>query len=177
MTPIAEDRWRRAMMELRAVIVRRGVRGTDVDDVVQASLEKALRHLDRLQDPARFEAWVKRIAANAALDEMRAAGRRAPHLDADAIPLAEAEEVPGPLAFAACVAPFIARLAAADAEVLRLKDLEERTFSALAAHLAISLPAAKARVRRARQRLAAALRSCCDAPPAPTCDTGCCADA
>ena len=40
-------------------------------DILQDSYLKAFRSLDQLEDPSRFRSWVKRIAHNKALDELR----------------------------------------------------------------------------------------------------------
>lgn len=42
----------------------------DVDDVVQETFVRAFRSLDRLQDPARFLAWLLTIARNRALTKL-----------------------------------------------------------------------------------------------------------
>ena len=162
-TGVTDDRWRRALIDLRAVVVRRGIRGADVDDVVQTAVEKALRRLDALRDDGSFEPWLRTIAANAAQDTLRAAARRPGHAEltaADAV-AAETERPEPVLSFADCVEPFLKRLPAADRDVLRLKELDRRSVSQTADALGISVSAAKSRVRRARRRLAQDLVTCC----------------
>lgn len=179
---IDEARWRAARIALAAVARRRGAPEAEVDDVVHSALEKALRRLGSLEDPARFEAWTKRIAANAAVDALRAARRRPIPLDLERHDRVVSPEPDAPLlSFADCVAPFLARLSEKDRTALRLKDLEGRDYAALSTALGLSTPGAKARVRRARQRLAAAMRTCCGAldarPVVEPCPEGaaCCA--
>lgn len=46
------------------------------DDAVQECLIRAWRELPRLRDPARFEAWLRRLLVNACHDESRRARRR-----------------------------------------------------------------------------------------------------
>jgi RNA polymerase sigma-70 factor (ECF subfamily) len=48
----------------------------DADDLVQAAVERALKHLDQWQDGTRLDSWLFRIMKNAWIDEVRARGRR-----------------------------------------------------------------------------------------------------
>lgn len=164
-TGVSNDRWRQALADLRAVVVRRGVVGPDVDDVVQAAVEKALRRFAGLRDESRFEPWLKSIAANTARDALRASSRRADHLDLTAAEQVRvAVEEPEPLlSFADCVDPFIDRLPASDRDVLRLREIDRRSVGQTAEALGISVSAAKSRVLRARRRLARDLTACCAA--------------
>lgn len=156
------------MLRARRAIMASGVAPADVDDVLHAGVEKALRALPGLRDHTRFEAWVARIATRCAIDHLRAAGRAQARLsdhDVEALAhedsLTERSDASGLTSYSPCVAPFLARLAAPDAEVLRLKDVEGRPSVQVAALLGISLPAAKSRILRARRRLARALVACC----------------
>ncbi len=184
MSAISDARWRAAAAALKAVARRRGVDAAEVDDVVQSALEKALRRLDSLSNADRFEPWLKRIAANEALDRRRARRRREAALTAAAeahAALASAQPAaPDPvIGFADCLEPFLRRLPRADAEILRRKDLEGRAIAEIAAETALSLPAAKSRVLRARRRLADALRACCPSSGCdhrPGGDSSCCGD-
>jgi RNA polymerase sigma-70 factor, ECF subfamily len=53
----------------------------DADDVVQASLEKAMRNIYQWQEGTRLDRWVMTIAKNMWLDDRRLARNRAPHDD------------------------------------------------------------------------------------------------
>jgi len=163
MTIIPDDRWRGIVGRLRAVVRRRGVPEADIDDVVQTSLEKALRNIGTLSDQTRFEPWLKRIAANEALDRLRASQRGSAYEAISEIePVADDMDAPDPLfAFADCVEPFLDRLPPQDAEILRLKDFDGRTHAELAEQLSLSVPGVKSRVQRARKRLAHDLMACC----------------
>jgi RNA polymerase sigma factor (sigma-70 family) len=48
------------------------VQSADIDDVVQNAFLRAFRNLDMLADPAKFGAWLRRIAFGAAIDHVRA---------------------------------------------------------------------------------------------------------
>ncbi|MEM9029482.1 MAG: sigma-70 family RNA polymerase sigma factor [Pseudomonadota bacterium] len=163
MNVIPDARWADAVDGLRAVVRRRGVALDDVDDVVQSAIERALRRIHMLEQPDRFDAWLKQIAANAAIDQLRGAQRRAPEDD-----WAEAANVPAGhdpidplLSFADCIAPMLHLLRPADSDAVRLKDLDGLSFADLAAMWSVSVPGAKSRVQRARRRLAEALIGCC----------------
>ena len=161
MTAIPETAWANALPLLRQVAQRRGLDPATAEDVAQRALEKALRRVHTLQDQTKLDAWLKRIAANEAIDEQRAR-RRQPDLLEQADNLADPAPDADPLlSFSGCVRPFIDRLPPADAEALRLKDLSGLRFTQVATLLSLSLPGAKSRVQRARRRLAAELAACC----------------
>ncbi len=48
----------------------------DADDLVQISVERALRHLGTYRPDARFDSWMFKITRNAWIDEFRALRRR-----------------------------------------------------------------------------------------------------
>ena len=48
----------------------------DADDLVQSSVERALRHLATYRPDARFDSWMFKITRNAWIDEFRARRRR-----------------------------------------------------------------------------------------------------
>jgi RNA polymerase sigma-70 factor, ECF subfamily len=57
----------------------------DADDVVQASLEKAMRNIGQYQSGTRLDSWLFAIARNQWIDDRRAARNRKPHDDVDAM--------------------------------------------------------------------------------------------
>lgn len=62
----------------------------DADDVVQASLEKAMGNLDQWQPGTRLDRWVFRIARNSWVDDRRLAPNRLPHDD-----ISDLHDLPG----------------------------------------------------------------------------------
>lgn len=54
---------------------------TDAEDVVQAAVERALRHADSWQEGTRLDSWLYRIMQNLWRDELRAQRRRAQPLE------------------------------------------------------------------------------------------------
>ncbi|BDG01651.1 RNA polymerase sigma factor [Anaeromyxobacter oryzae] len=71
----------------------------DVEDVVQESFVRAFRNLAKLEQPARFGAWVLTIARNRALSRLarrRAGAQLADDLSREAETLGEPERFPDP---------------------------------------------------------------------------------
>lgn len=54
---------------------------SDADDVVQATLEKAIRNAHQWQENTRLDRWTFAIARNVWIDDRRLARNRAPHSD------------------------------------------------------------------------------------------------
>jgi RNA polymerase sigma-70 factor (ECF subfamily) len=54
---------------------------SDADDIVQATLEKAMRNADQWQNGTRLDSWVFAIARNAWIDDRRLARNRTQHND------------------------------------------------------------------------------------------------
>ena len=57
----------------------------DAEDVVQAAVERALRHADSWQQGTRLDSWLYRIMQNLWRDELRAHRRRAGPLFSHAV--------------------------------------------------------------------------------------------
>lgn len=58
---------------------------TDADDLVQLSLERALRRADQYRPELRLDSWMFGIMRHAWIDEVRAAQRRAKHMDEESL--------------------------------------------------------------------------------------------
>ena len=57
----------------------------DADDVVQATVEKAMRNIIQYQPGTRLDSWLFAIARNHWVDDRRMARNRMPHDDVDAV--------------------------------------------------------------------------------------------
>ena len=68
---------------LRACAMRLCRSQFDVDELVQATLERAFRGWSELRNKSRARPWLLSIANRAFLDEVRRARRRAPHVELD----------------------------------------------------------------------------------------------
>ncbi|MBZ8140764.1 RNA polymerase subunit sigma-70 [Rubrivivax gelatinosus] len=154
--------WSAHEAELRAFLRHRQGDAATADDLLQDTFVKAMRAgagFCRLDDP---RAWLFRVARNALADRLRLARPQEP-LDAHADTLAAAEPEPAPAvdALAGCVERVLQELSAADADCLRACDLGGMKQQDYAAARGLSLPAAKARLLRARQRLRERLTVVC----------------
>lgn len=145
--------WSRHEPELRRWLRARMPVSSDVEDVLQDSFVKAMRQGDRISDVTQPRAWLFEIARNTLIDRLRAQRPLAP------LP-ADWEELPDePIdldavdALAACVPRVLSELDAQDREAIELCDLQGMAQAEFAQLKGLSLPAAKSRVQRARQRM------------------------
>jgi RNA polymerase sigma-70 factor (ECF subfamily) len=158
-----EALWRESSAPLRAWFERRAGDPADAEDLLQETFARVHERLDTLHDAASVRAWVGRIARNVLVDHHR---RRAARAGAGQEPSElESAEAPDEATLDATVAgwleDFLAELDPADAEALRIVDLEGRTQRELAERQGLSLSGAKSRVQRARARLRQRLEACC----------------
>lgn len=126
----------------------------DGEDVVQEALAKAVEAFPRAGDLEQPEAWLFRIAHNAALDHLRRRGRR-PETDdaADLEQLADpADPVARRQAAAASLATFM-RLPAGPRGSVILADVLGHSLDETAQILETTVPAVKAALHRSRARL------------------------
>jgi RNA polymerase sigma-70 factor (ECF subfamily) len=145
----------------------------DAEDVVQEAFLKAYRRMDQFESRADFGSWLYRIAANCAVDVLRARARR------DEQPLlrgtgdeAEALELPasGPgsdwMAHASDlrrrIGTAMARLSPLERAAFVLRHFEERSTREIGEALGLETSAVKQSVFRAVRKMRAAL-----APLAP----------
>lgn len=150
---------------LRGFVGRRVPAGVDPDDVVQEVFLRAVRHMDRLRDADRIEAWLYQIARNAIADALRARHRRDSRmtpLDAD-VPEPDPED-PGTAEaeLAPCLTPMIARLAEPYRSAIELTTTAGLTQTEAARRLGLSISGMKSRVQRGRAQLKRLLLECCD---------------
>jgi RNA polymerase sigma-70 factor (ECF subfamily) len=132
-----------------------------IADVVQDTFLRALQHLARLRDPARFRPWLLSIARNATTDQLRARSRTVRLDDEGATGVAAPGPGPDSLAelrelaerVQGCVAGLSKRDATAVAMVTHLGFTPEQVAHALG----LTPGAAKVVVHRARRRLRHAL--------------------
>lgn len=160
--PCVVSAWTLHQGELRAYLRHRLGDPAAADDVVQDVFVKAMRHQPAfcsLQSP---RAWLFQVARNAMVDRARTAHPAEPIEDH-----ADRLEAPGPQApdpvdaLAACLAAALERLPAGDAAIVRACDIDGQSQRDFAAAHDLSLPAAKSRLLRARQRLRGELVRAC----------------
>lgn len=130
----------------------------DAADAAQETFVAAWRQLPRLREPERFDAWLQRIAVNAARMTFRARGRRRireiPSSRIGVIP--EAPALPS-RSDAELLDAALARLPIQQRTILVLHHFEGRPLVEIATILDIPEGTAKSRLFHARRALRAAL--------------------
>lgn len=156
---MTDDRveWRKAR-DLIATYAGRRVPAADVDDVTADILLQLVRYRGRFQQAANPVAWLRRVAASRIAEYYRqrsvSAAAMAPPDFQDGEPETETD-------LAACLTPLISVLKPIYREALILVDFQGQRIADAARSAGVSLPAMKARLRRARQQLRAELLACC----------------
>lgn len=147
---------------LRAYIRALGAQDAWVDDIAQEAFLLAYRRLDRFQEGADFGRWLRGIARNLVLNDLRKNSRRSRLLhDSIAGELANVEE-PEPFGDAPvagllqAMADCVARLPARSRELLQRRYSESADASTLAQAFQLSAAA----VRQTLVRTRAAVRRC-----------------
>ncbi len=138
---------------------------SDVDtaaDVLQDVFVKAMRQgqgFCQLDNP---RAWLFQVARNALVDRARTAHPAEPLPEGADEPAAPPAETIAPVdALSVCLARTLGELPSEYAAILRACDLGGQTVRDFADAHALSLPAAKSRLLRARQRLRQQLTTAC----------------
>jgi RNA polymerase sigma-70 factor, ECF subfamily len=134
----------------------------DARDAAQETFVAAWRELPKLRDPARFEAWLRRVAVNASRMTLRARGRRRVREipSSQVVTLASRWAADrGPAADAARLDVALRRLDVNQRAILVLHHLDGRPLAEIAEVLGIPVGTAKSRLYHARRALEAALRA------------------
>jgi RNA polymerase sigma-70 factor, ECF subfamily len=130
----------------------------DARDAAQETFVAAWRQLPRLREPEKFEAWLQRVAVNAARQTHRARSRRRIREIPLSTVVALADQAAGaPRDDAAILDNALAMLPIDQRAILVLHHLEGRPIVELATILEIPAGTAKSRLFAARRALAAAL--------------------
>ncbi len=168
--------WKAHETELQRFLVRHAADSDSAHDLLQDVFVKALRQgrgFCALDNP---RAWLFQVARHALID----LGRR--RLPSEELP----DDLPAPVdarapvdALDVCIARILPFLGEDDRDIVQRCDLDGQTVRAFAEAAGLSLPAAKARLLRARKRLRDALVAhcgvrfdadgsvCCHAAPPP----------
>lgn len=131
----------------------------DVEEVVSDAFLALWRFRDRLEPEHGMKSWLAAVARNAAIDRLRKTPPPVLPLDD-----AEASGGPGPeeelerRMFAAALRQAVEELEPPDDQLVLRFYYEEEKLKDIAADLGLSVPAAKTRLCRARQRLKKRLR-------------------
>lgn len=126
----------------------------DGEDVVQDALMKAIASRTSVGVLDNPEAWLFRIAHNAALDFLRRRARRPALAGEEELEMIAAPEMPDPEIAATCLRTFM-RLPTLQRSVVVLKDVLGHSLAEAAAITGSSEPAAKSALQRGREQLRA----------------------
>lgn len=130
----------------------------DTEDVVQAAVERALRHADSWQQGSRLDSWLYRIMQNLWRDELRAHRRRAEPLESHAdIVGADGREVTIRHIQSSEARQALDELPEEQRVVIALVVLEGMSYRQTADILEVPVGTVMSRLARARARLAASL--------------------
>lgn len=130
----------------------------DAEDVVQAAVERALRHADSWQQGSRLDSWLYRIMQNLWRDELRAHRRRAEPLESHAdIVGADGREVTIRHIQSSEARQALDELPEEQRVVIALVVLEGMSYRQTADILEVPVGTVMSRLARARARLAASL--------------------
>lgn len=143
--------WESHGAELRRFLCNRAGSDAAADDLLQELFLRALKQPEGLCGVDNPRAWLFHAARNLLIDRFRLA-REDVSLPDDlaAVP----DEPPPPVDdLSQCLPRVLAELAPQDREAITLCDIEGLTQQAYADRVGLTLPAAKARIRRARLRL------------------------
>lgn len=150
-TPCLLDAWSMHETELLGFLRHHLPGGAEAQDLLHDVFLKATRQGARLCAVRNPRAWLFEVARNTLIDHLRR-NRNGVPLPDDLV-AAEAPETPAVDALTTCLPRVLAELSAEDSEAIRLCDLEGMTQARFAELTGLSLPGAKSRLQRARQRL------------------------
>lgn len=150
--------WSAHEAELRRYLRHRLTDPDEADDLVQDVFLKACRQGEAFCGVHNPRAWLFEVARNTFLDHVRHARPLQP-LPPDLAAAEPDEAVVDRLA--QCLPRVLAELSPDDREAVSLCDLGGMSQAAFAELKGLSLPGAKSRVQRARQRLRERLASAC----------------
>jgi RNA polymerase sigma-70 factor (ECF subfamily) len=140
--------------------IRRRIGHADLaEDILQDVFVKAYSRLDTLADADRIQSWLYQIARNTIIDYYRTCKSAEPLPEEIAQWQEHNDEEWRELG--KCVLPMIETLPEGYREALRLSEIDGLPLKEVAQRLNLSLPGAKSRVQRGRERLKSAFLDCC----------------
>lgn len=129
------------------------------EDLLQDVFIKAHSRLDTLANTERVQSWIYQIARNTIIDYHRT------RKSAEPLPDEVAQELEDPdeewRKVGKCVLPMIELLPQGYREALILSDIDGLPLKEVAKRLNLSLPGAKSRVQRGREKLKSLFLDCC----------------
>jgi RNA polymerase sigma-70 factor (ECF subfamily) len=154
--------WQQHEAELRGYLRHRLSDDQTADDVLQDVFVKAMRQGQGFCTLDNPRAWLFQVARTTLIDRARTSHPTDPLPDEEDAPAAPAPEPVAPVdALADCLARTLGELSADDAAIVRACDLAGQTLREYADAHGLSLPAAKSRLLRARERLRQRMTTAC----------------
>ena len=140
--------------------IRRRVGAADLaEDLLQDVFVKVHSRLDTLADADRIQNWLYRIARNTIVDYHRT--RKSVEPLPDEVVWQPEREDKEWQELSRCVRPMIELLPEGYREALLLSEIQGLPLKEVAERLKLSLPGAKSRVRRGREKLKKVFLDCC----------------
>ncbi|MDZ7852439.1 MAG: sigma-70 family RNA polymerase sigma factor [Halomonas sp.] len=155
-----ESAWQTHRDELRGFLIKHSGDRDAADDLLQGVYAKALAHRAQFCTLDSPRAWLFRVARHQWIDEWRRTGR---WVDGDPPELPAETETHAPVdSLVDCIERALPHLSQDDRDILSRCDLGGLRQADYAELNGLGLPATKARLRRARQRLRQRLIEQCD---------------
>ena len=160
-----EKVWEEFNTGLKQFILKRVPEEQSAEDILQDVFLKIHTHINTLRNEEKLQSWMYQIARNAIYDYYRN-----PKTTNTALELLEPEHLFAPeddpsdniiAELTPCIKAMIDSLPNDYREALILTEYHRLTQKQLAEKLGISLPGAKSRVQRAREKLKTMLLDCC----------------
>lgn len=166
--PCLMQAWAHHHAELQGWLQHRLGDRPQAQDLLQDVFLKALRQGGRFCSVGNARAWLFEVARNTLTDHLRRQHPSEPLPDDVAEwPADEPEPLPVVDQLTGCLARVLTELPEADADIIRQCDLQGMRQQDYAALRGLGLPATKARLRRARLRLKAAMTEACAIQTSP----------
>ena len=162
--PCLLDAWSAHEAELLRYLRHHLRQPGEAEDLLHDLFLKAVRQHERFCAVGNRRAWLFEVARNLVIDNARRTHASLPLPDDLAAPAPDlaSEDGPAPVdLLSACLPRVLGELAAEDREAIERCDIGGMTQQAFAELKGLSLPGAKSRVQRARQRLRAQLLRAC----------------
>lgn len=149
-----------ALPRLRRFCQAMAGNAADGDDLMQATVERALRRADQFEPGTRLDSWMYRIAQNIHIDGTRAARRRGTAIDVDAphgIAGSDGRETVENRSQLSAAQRALQALPDDQRAVFALVVIEGRSYRDTAEALEVPVGTVMSRLARARARIASSL--------------------
>ena len=154
------EAWQQHETELSRFLRHRTGSRDEAEDLLQEVFLRAVAQGEAFCALRDWRAWLFRVARNLLVDHLRSTKPQVPLPDDLR---AEDDLDPAPVdRLGQCLPRVLSELSVPDREAITLCDIEGLTQQAYAERMGLTLPAAKSRVQRARERLRVRLIEACE---------------